>query len=308
MSEDPVISDYHAISTGKLRREFSFKNISDFFSFIKGIFQARKLLKDIEPEFLLTTGGYVCLPAAVAAWNLNIPVIAHEQTSVPGLANRIVFRIASEILTTFDILPSDKTSRVGNPPRKEARLRIADKSRVPGTDPVLLITGGANGSRILNEFVFNNLDWLTDNFTVFHQFGMHEDNYGTSVEKVEHINNSKYEAAPFFPLEKLLNIYDRQPVVLARSGAGTVNDIACFSLSSVLIPLASSAGGEQKSNANYLLKNGAALVIEEKDADVKKIKQALLNAYVAREKTGSNISRLLTYDMESINKILDLYM
>ncbi len=310
LSADPVIKEYHPVSTGKLRRQFSMKNLTDLFAFLKGMFQCRKLLKEIKPEFLLTTGGYVCLPAALAAYTLGIPVLAHEQTSVPGLSNRIVFRFASEILTTFDILASDKTSRVGNPPRRSARQFLADRSssEVDGAVPYLFITGGANGSSILNSFVFDQINWLTDNFVVYHQFGMHEENRGTCEEKAKGLSCERYTGKAFFTQEQLLEIYSFSPVVLGRAGAGTINDIACFGLSSVLVPLESSAGGEQKSNADFLLSKGAALVVYQKEFDAKKAKQALLNAYVTREKTGMNISALLEYDIKTINKILDFYL
>ncbi|MFW5782611.1 MAG: glycosyltransferase, partial [Candidatus Muiribacteriaceae bacterium] len=152
------------------------------------------------------------------------------------------------------------------------------------------------------------INWLTDNFVVYHQFGMHEENRGTCEEKAKELSGSRYTGQAFFTQEQLLKIYSLSPVVLGRAGAGTINDIACFGLSSVLVPLESSAGGEQKSNAEFLLSNGAALVVHQKEFDSKKAKQALLNAYVTREKTGMNISALLEFDIKTINKILDFYL
>ncbi|MFA5479909.1 MAG: glycosyltransferase [Candidatus Muiribacteriota bacterium] len=304
--------EFEEIRTGKFRRSFSLKNVSDFFSFIGGIFDARALISEHNPSAVISTGGYVCLPVVVAAYLSGIPVVAHEQTTIPGLSNKIAFKIAENILLSYpDTKINKKNVKItGNPVRLELEKKYIDfknQSKNVGK-PVLFVTGGANGASILNSFVIENIDWLADNFIIYHQYGNHAENIEKYEEKLKNISRDNFFAQRFFSNEKLAEIYSNEPVLLGRAGAGTIADIINFRLVSVLIPLKNSAGGEQYSNANMLASEGAAFIVNEEENNFSAIKQAVLNAFVQSKKVKEKIGKYPVWNRELVTKILDLYL
>ena len=94
--------EYHAISSGKLRRYISVENAKDIFKVVKGIWDARRILKKEKPDLLFSKGGFVSVPVVIAARTLNIPTIIHESDLTPGLANKISLKFAKKIYTTFE--------------------------------------------------------------------------------------------------------------------------------------------------------------------------------------------------------------
>ena len=114
---------YYGISSGKLRRYKSLKNLSDPFRVLKGYFQARTLMRKIKPDIVFSKGGFVSVPVVLAAGHKRIPVIIHESDMTPGLANKIAMRSATKICCNFpetvQYLPQQKAVLTGSPIRKE---------------------------------------------------------------------------------------------------------------------------------------------------------------------------------------------
>ncbi|MGM0609182.1 MAG: glycosyltransferase, partial [Candidatus Muiribacteriota bacterium] len=140
--------EYFPVSTGKFRRKFSFKNFVDFFKVLKGVSQSRKLLYKYNPEVIISTGGYVCLPVVLASFFTGTSLVAHEQTTVPGLSNKIAFKMAENILLSFDIKLKKKTANIhisGNPVRERVKkhyYKALQQDKKKDGEPVLFITGG----------------------------------------------------------------------------------------------------------------------------------------------------------------------
>jgi UDP-N-acetylglucosamine--N-acetylmuramyl-(pentapeptide) pyrophosphoryl-undecaprenol N-acetylglucosamine transferase len=308
--------DYRTISTGKFRRSFDIRNISDFFRFIKGIFQSWKILGEKKYEFLLSTGGFVSLPVVIAAYFRKIPVVVHEQTSIPGLSNRIAFKLCNKILLSLDIdgitKKNSRTYIFGNPVRRLVSESFNKNSGLFKDNivykPVLFITGGANGSFIFNSFVFENIDWLKKNFEVILQSGTHQTN-NEFIQKMKS-ENREFPDRIFDFVEpcELGKIYAAKPVLLARAGAGTLTDIINFRLSSVLVPLKRSAGNEQLYNARLLFKEGASLVIEEDDFKTDKVKQALLNAAINQGRFRKSLERFPVFKEEDVKIVFSEFL
>ncbi|MGM0607413.1 MAG: glycosyltransferase, partial [Candidatus Muiribacteriota bacterium] len=200
----------------------------------------------------------------------------------------------------------------GNPVRERVKkhyYKALQQDKKKDGEPVLFITGGANGVSRFNSFVCENIEWLTDNFFVYHQYGKNEDNINNFEEKLRGFNYEKYVCKRFFSPEELAEIYALNPVLLARAGAGTIADIINFKMSAVLMPLPGSAGGEQLSNANMLVKTKAAFLLKEEDKlNHSIIKQTLLNAFVQSNKVKENLKKHKGTNYSLINEILDLYL
>jgi UDP-N-acetylglucosamine--N-acetylmuramyl-(pentapeptide) pyrophosphoryl-undecaprenol N-acetylglucosamine transferase len=300
--------NYFEISTGKFRRSLSLKNITDFFSFLKGIFEAKKILENIKPKFVFSTGGYVSLPVVIASYIKGIDIIVHEQTSVPGLANSIAFRLSKINLLTFENedIKIKNSYVVGNPVRKSLKKKVESEieKKRKCENPVLFVTGGANGSALLNEFVFNEITWLSKNFKIYHQIGKNSYNIEKFEGRARNIKSENYEYSLFFEEDKLSEIYASDPVLLCRSGAGQINDIIHFKLVSTLVPLKNSARDEQLKNALYLYeKNAANLILEDRFKSVN-LKRSLMNMYINAKKLKKNLEKIKGFDEEKFKNLI----
>ncbi|HET7343509.1 MAG TPA: glycosyltransferase, partial [Methylomirabilota bacterium] len=171
---------YHAIPTGKLRRYWAWRNVSDLaLNVPAGILRAHALVRRLQPRVVLATGGFVALPVVLAATAARVPVVVHEQTAVPGLANRIAARVARRIAITFAAsaahFPADRVVLTGNPLRPDLRAGSrADAIGRFGLDPALplvYVTGGAQGARAINRAVGEIVGALLAHAQVIHQSG-----------------------------------------------------------------------------------------------------------------------------------------
>ncbi|MEU0529147.1 UDP-N-acetylglucosamine--N-acetylmuramyl-(pentapeptide) pyrophosphoryl-undecaprenol N-acetylglucosamine transferase [Amycolatopsis tolypomycina] len=269
---------FAAVAAGKIRRArnplkmLSWANLRDMFSLPLGVVQAIRAVAVFRPDVVLATGGYVSVPVSLAAWVCRRPLVVHEQTVRLGLANRLLARIATTMAvssaSTLPLLPGKAKGRAvvtGNPVRPEVLTGNAAKAlEALGLDafdpvrPTIYVTGGAQGAAQINELVGELLPWLLERANVIHQCGP------AAVEALRAAAaglpidlTGRYLAVGFVGPE-LPDVFALADVVISRSGAGTIAELTALGLPSVLIPLASSAGGEQAHNARHLADAGAA--------------------------------------------------
>jgi UDP-N-acetylglucosamine--N-acetylmuramyl-(pentapeptide) pyrophosphoryl-undecaprenol N-acetylglucosamine transferase len=171
---------FHTIPVGKLRRYWDWQNVPDLaVRAPAGLAQSWRLLRRLRPALLLATGGFVALPPALAARTLGIPLVIHEQTSVPGLANRVAGRFARRIALTFPLtgteFPKERTVLTGNPLRPELRGGTPAEARrrfeLDSALPIVYVTGGALGAHRINRDVGAALPHLLEVCQVIHQCG-----------------------------------------------------------------------------------------------------------------------------------------
>ena len=259
---------FFPIPAGKLRRKFSFRNISDIFNVATGFFYAKKILKQEKPALLFSKGGFVSVPPCAAAASLGIPVFTHESDYSPGLATKINARFAAKgrgrIITAYpetaERLPpklKDKVAVLGNPVRSVFKNADPAKGRAfLGTekpDKILLVLGGSQGAQELNELVYQSLNELVKKYIVVHQTG--------AAWKSEMETSVRYKPYPYIK-EELPHVLAAAEMVLARSGAGTVWECATAGKPMVLLPLAGiGTRGDQVENARFFEERGAAVVL-----------------------------------------------
>lgn len=271
---------YVAIQTGKLRRYLSPQTPVDLLGRLPaGFFQALAALRRFKPDTIFSTGGYVCVPTVMAGRMLGVPSLTHEQTALVGLANRIAGRFASKVAISFPqsavYFPPGKTILTGNPVRPailkgDASRGAALFSFNPAV-PTLYITGGAQGSHAINMAVLDALPRLLECCQVVHQCGEGPDGSGDDVRTLQAAHEalptqqkSRYHVQAFVG-EEIGDVYALASLVVGRSGAGTVNELASLGKPSLLVPLPGSAGGEQEANARALEKEGGAIVLMQAD-------------------------------------------
>lgn len=259
--------NFKNISTGKLRRYLSFQNIIDIFKVMLGIFQSFIFLFKFKGKdsLVFSTGGFVSVPVVVAAFFQGKRIYIHEQTSRVGLANKICSIFADKILITFesskDLFPKDKTKLLGYPLRKEILstpplLKVGDINLEKVKKPILFITGGGNGSLLLNEALLNIKDKLEEDFFIIHQSGK------KFVEKLRSLESESYKVFDFIG-EEMVSLLAYSDVVISRAGAGTVVELMALGRPSIFIPLKIAQKNEQFWNAKEAEKRLGSIVIEE---------------------------------------------
>jgi UDP-N-acetylglucosamine--N-acetylmuramyl-(pentapeptide) pyrophosphoryl-undecaprenol N-acetylglucosamine transferase len=268
---------YHAIATGKLRRSFALRNVTDLTLRVPaGLAQAWRLLGRLRPDVVVATGGFVAVPTALAAAARRRPLLVHEQVVVPGLANRLIARVAGRVAVSFAAaaaaFPPGKVVVTGNPVRPE--LLAGDRARGaagfgldPGV-PLVYVTGGALGSHRINRVVGEALPRLLAAAQCVHQCGEnpHDDAgwlAGQAAALPEALR-ARYRVLPFVS-EALADLYAAAALVVGRAGGGTVTELAALGLPSVLIPLPGARGDEQTANARVLADAGAAVLLPERE-------------------------------------------
>ncbi len=265
---------YHSIATGKLRRYWDWQNVTDLVVRVPtGFAQAWRLLRRLRPSVVLGTGGFVALPVAMAAASLRIPLVVHEQTSVPGVANRLAAKVARRVAVSWDAsrpyFSSQRTVLTGNPLRPELRLgsREAAIARF-GLDPslpLLYVTGGAQGASRVNRVVGEALEELLEQAQVVHQCGDHpatgdrqwlEDRRA----RLPAAGATRYTIMPFVG-EELGDLYAATTLMVTRAGAGTLNECCQLGLPAIYVPLPGASGNEQMANARLAERAGGAVVL-----------------------------------------------
>jgi len=255
--------EYRAIATGKLRRYFDWRNVSDLGRIVAGYFQARRHLKELKPVFVFSKGGFVSVPPVRAARRLGIPVYSHESDLDPGLATRLNFSASRLVFCAYpesvDHFPPAVRSRVvvtGNPVRRELFSGDRDWVRrtwtVPQGAKVLLVLGGSLGARQVNELVAASLPQWAGRLFVVHQ---------TGKEWVALADTPWYTSRQFFPTE-MPHLYAGADLILGRAGAGTLWEAAATGVPLVLVPLGAGSRGDQVRNAELFAARGAARVLD----------------------------------------------
>lgn len=239
---------FHALTTG--RRGHSMVKVPI------GFFQALGYLLRYHPAIVLSFGGYIALPVVVAAWMVRIPVITHEQTEGLGLANKIIARFARRVLLARE---------VGVPMRLSLFHPQAHPSfPIDTTLPLLYITGGSTGAASLNSFIYPNIEMLTRRYCVVHQVGIPSVAEALQVkETLVETMRPRYIVVSYLDIGDLSWVYHHALLLIGRSGANTVFEVAALGLPALFIPLPWAAGNEQYLNAARLEKLGTAVVLDQ---------------------------------------------
>jgi UDP-N-acetylglucosamine--N-acetylmuramyl-(pentapeptide) pyrophosphoryl-undecaprenol N-acetylglucosamine transferase len=268
---------YHAIPTGKLRRQLAWRNVTDLAVRVPaGLGRAFTLLVGLRPDVVVATGGFVAVPTAVAGAILRRPLLVHEQVVVPGLANRLIGRLADRIAVAFaasaSAFPAAKVVVTGNPIRPELlagrRDRAFARFGLDPTAPLTYVTGGALGAHRVNRVVGAALAPLLQVTQLVHQCG---DNVQGDLawlrgeaERLPPPLGARYCAVAYVG-EELGDLFAAASLVVGRAGAGTVTELAALGLPAILVPLPGARGDEQTANARVLVDADAAVLLREQE-------------------------------------------
>ncbi|HEX2052202.1 MAG TPA: undecaprenyldiphospho-muramoylpentapeptide beta-N-acetylglucosaminyltransferase [Actinomycetota bacterium] len=231
------------------------------------------VLRGFRPEVVVGTGGYVSLPAAAAAKVLGVPLVLHEQNSVPGMANRVARRFASAVAVSFpgtERFFGDTAVLVGNPVRAalqafdKAALRPAGLREFELADgrPTLLVFGGSQGAQSINQAVLGAYEvWRNSDLQVLHLAGpRNAADVAAEVERQRRPGDSLvYRVVGYTDSMELA--YACSDLALCRSGASTVAELAAVGLPAILVPLPISLDDDQRKNAEAVVEAGGARMV-----------------------------------------------
>lgn len=221
----------------------------------RAIAQSRSIIKHFRPDCLLTMGGFVCAPAGLAARCSRVPFVVHEQNAVAGLTNKLLKPMATSVLEAFSgtFAASDKVRFVGNPVRHTLCDLPPTKARLQARTgvPHLLVLGGSQGAHALNSVLIEAIACMPEAVrpAVWHQTGEHDFN---QINVASEQFKGRYKAQAF--IHDMAKAYQWADLVICRSGALTVSELAMVGLASILVPFPSAVDNHQHLNAQQLVK------------------------------------------------------
>jgi len=282
---------------------------------VKSILQARKVLKNRDVDLVLGMGGFASGPGGIAAWTMGIPVLLHEQNAAAGLTNRILARFAKQVLMGFaGAFTSEKALLVGNPVR-ESVLALPGKVISTSDMPLkVLVVGGSLGAKVLNDLlpaVF--AQFQSNEIAIIHQTGKgHFNEVKACYLDCNSGQSNNVDVQEF--ITDMDASYAWADVVICRAGALTVSEIAVVGLPAIFVPLPHAVDDHQTKNAQDLVSQGGAVLIPQKQLNIKKLsdylqafsqnRQLLIDMSQQSKKTAINdaTDRVAEICMQTVNR------
>ncbi len=270
------------------------------FRFLRAYLAAKRTLAALKPDVVLGMGSFASVPLGLAAAALRIPLVLHEGNAVTGRANRFLSRRARRLaasfaeqadktpvrcpvtVTGFPVRPELVEAATTTPPHRHAAMPdssyLTAHKLAPGS-PTLLVFGGSQGARFINELVAETLAQLPEEtryrFQLLHFTGQ-EDNAALR-ERYERLG---LHAAVKKSESDMAAAYRAAGLVICRAGSSTISELALFGVPAVLIPLPSAADDHQTANARIAARNDAATLLPQPEATPEKLLE-ILNAWLA---------------------------
>lgn len=298
---------FFPIQAGRFQRKLTPYTALALLKIPVGFFQAFSVLIKNDPDVVLSFGGYVALPVVLSAWLQRIPVITHEQTTETGLANKIIARFAQKVAVAWETsassFPKKKVIVTGNP----IRAQVLNIKREKVSKPVIYITGGNQGAHVINSAVEEIVENLVSLGEVYHQTGGSEAHHDFEriSEKLATLPREvqeNYHLAKWYSTDELAEILAKATLVIGRSGANTVTELAYLGIPALLIPIPWVTHDEQTKNAQILSSRGAGLILAQKELTGKRLlstTEIMLKDISQFQKGAQEVKKLIKTDSAS---------
>jgi UDP-N-acetylglucosamine--N-acetylmuramyl-(pentapeptide) pyrophosphoryl-undecaprenol N-acetylglucosamine transferase len=261
------------ISAAGVRGKSPFSKVKGAALLMYGYAQSRKLLQRYQPDLVLGVGGYASLPMVLAAKGMNIPRFIHEQNSLPGMANKVLSRIADKVFISLEesaqFFPKKSTLLTGNPLRRQIleTLGADQQGKQHGTslDPSkfnLFIFGGSQGAHALNVALPQTIAKLPveakQRLVITHQTG--KDDFLLVKTAYQEVGFAA-EVRPF--IDNMAAEYRKADLIICRAGATTIAEVTALGKACLFVPFPHATDDHQRLNAEALLKKGACEMLLE---------------------------------------------
>lgn len=279
---------FKSITAGRWQRRLTKHTIFSLLKFPYGLIQSFIFLREFKPNVILSFGGYVSLPVALAGFMLNVPLVLHEQTLGGGVANRFASLFAKKICLSWEssrkFFPKSRTILTGNPIRKFHPPVDASDFRFPISEekiPLIYVTGGSTGSHVINTLIEGCLEKLLIKYRVIHQTG--GANEFKDFDRLEKLRTSfppeikkRYFLTKFIEPSLVGGVLGMANLVISRSGVNTITELLFFEKSCLLIPLPFSQNNEQIKNALLLKEIGLGEILDQEKITSQKLYEQIV--------------------------------
>ncbi len=265
----------HTISVEGFQKGFGFSSLLTLGKLAGGVLDVRKLLKAGNFQGVVTTGGYIAGPSAIAARSLGLPVILHESNAFPGKVTRIFAPLCTSVALGFNVaaqyLPKGKTVYLGTPVRPEFRqAEIGASLDLPVAEdaPLIVVFGGSQGAVAINKLVRQCAPaWFEAGAYIVHLTGDND-------PEAESLQHEQYISMPFY--DNMASLLQRANLAISRSGAGSLTELAVCGTPAILIPYPYAAEDHQTYNAQVFTSVDAGLMFKQSELTVESLQNEVL--------------------------------
>lgn len=272
-----------------INRKISLQNVKNMFKTLKGLGEAKKIVKQFNPNIVIGTGGFICGPVLLAATKLKIPTMLHESNAFPGVTTKLLSGKVDTVLLGFEDakfrLPKAKKTVVTGTPTKVKKIELSQIQKekmikelgLKTNLPIVLIFGGSQGAKSINTCLIDLIEANANtNYQIIWASGPKQYDIIKGELENKNININKLNNTKILPyiynMEEMMNLAD---VIIARSGAMTITEIAKCGKPAIFIPFPFATENHQEYNAKVLEKVGAAKIILDNDLNKTTLTKAL---------------------------------
>ena len=284
----------HLIEIGPLKNVSLLTRLNTMLDLPRSLFACRRLIREFKPQVVFGVGGYASGPGMAAALSLGVPTMAFEPNAMPGLANRLIGKRVQAAAVNFPAaaLYFRNAEVTGIPVRPE----FFELSHATGGGPHLLVFGGSQGARLFNTTLPAIAPRLLDavpGLTILHQAGSRNAEITESAYRDSGADPSRWQVSGF--LDDMPARFAQATLVMARSGASTVAELAAAGKPALLVPFAAAADDHQTRNAEEMVKADAAIMLKEPDlAEPNKILESLIQLLTSPQRLAAMSAAALT--------------
>jgi UDP-N-acetylglucosamine--N-acetylmuramyl-(pentapeptide) pyrophosphoryl-undecaprenol N-acetylglucosamine transferase len=296
-----------------LNRKNPFKNIEVLNKFRLAINKSSEIIKEFKPDVVIGAGGYITAPVLYAAHRQHIPVLIHEQNSIPGVSNKFISNFADKICVSLpnsiNLFPKSKVVYTGNP-RSEEIITVKKKNKsslgFEENRKLVIIVMGSLGSTTMTEKIKKLIPAFNDK--IYQVLVITGNKYYDEYKDINVSSNVKI--VPF--MDDLINLMKDSDLIVSRAGASTIAEITAIGLPAILVPSPYVTNNHQYKNAKELEDNGACIIVSEEEFSKNKIINEIDKLFDNKEKydlMASNSRKLgiddsATRIYEEIRKII----
>lgn len=296
-------------------KKISIENIKKTIKTIEGFSEAKKILEDFKPDIVIGTGGYICGAVISSAHTLGIPTMLHESNAYPGLAIRMLAKKTDTILVGIkeakeNLKNAKNVVYTGNPTKikklnltNDEKENIIKKFGLSSNLPIVLVFGGSQGAKKINDTMVKILEKnMNEKYQILWAAG--QEQYDEVKEKLNKAGKNIESLKQTKILPYIYNMAEAMSVsnlVVARSGAMTLTEIAIIGKPSIFIPLPSSSANRQEDNAKVFEENGASKVILNNELNENNLNKEINDIINDKEKMinmGKLANKMAVYDAE----------
>ena len=291
-----------------IKRQISLSNLKNAYKTLKSYKLAKKIIKDIKPNIIVGTGGYICGPVFSGAFKYGIPTVIHESNAFPGIAVKLLSKKTNTVLVGFEDtkkrLPKAKNVLVTGTPTKVRKINLTQKQKgeikkqfkIENEFPIVTIFGGSQGAESINRCIIEIINKkLNKEYQIIWAVG--QKNY----EEVRNSIKTPYNVCivPYiYNMEEVLNLAD---LVVSRSGAMTITEVAKCGKPAIFIPYPFATENHQEYNAKVLANAGSAKIILDKELNSNKLNNTINEILENKEKLkqmGENAEKVSIKNVE----------